>query len=191
MSDILKTATPSDAEISAAVDVLSRLEAGRLPYPLFMQMARLATLATVELVPLRGSTEKDVEVLLLPRPRGDLWEGQWHVPGTVILPTDALAHPHDFDAPLSRLIGETGELRSGVRAVAKPVHIDAERRKTLRGDEFAAIHYVEVEGEPTEGMFYPVRDFPEKIPAPGVIDHHVGFVEQAVARYLNDKKESL
>ena len=188
MNERIRHDVPTEAEIAAAVATLSKFEQGRLPYPLFMQLARLATLATVELVPLRDNNN-DAEILLTPRPEGDPWEGQWHVPGTVILPTDPLAHPYDYSAPLARLIGPDGELRNGVKAVSEPRMIDTERRKTRRGDELAVIHYVEVEGEPEEGRFFPMRDFPERIPQPGVIDHHVGFIKRAVAAYLRDKRQ--
>lgn len=179
---------PTEAEIAAATDTLSRLEQGYLPYPLFMQMARLATLATVELVPLRR-TGLDTEVLLVPRPDGDPWEGEWHVPGTVILPTDPLRHSHDYSAPLARLIGSNGELKSGVKAVGEPILVDTERRKTRRGDELSVIHYVEVKGEPEDGEFFDIETFPNNVPDPGVIDHHVGFIQRTVATYLRSKRD--
>lgn len=185
-----RTPSPTPEEIQQAAEVLSRLEAGRLDYRLFHEIARLATLASVELVPLRGADESNVEVLLTQRPEGDTWEGQWHVPGTIILPTDPLAHPHDYEAPLARLIGPDSELKSGVKAVGEPVNIDTERRKTKRGDELAVIHYVEVDGEPEDGRFFSAHQFPEYVPIPGVIDHHVGFVQRAVSAYLRDKRAS-
>lgn len=183
----IQSETPSDAEIAAAVETLSRLEKGVLPYPLFLQLARLATLSTVELVPIRNK-DSQPEVLLLQRPEGDVWEHQWHVPGTVIIPTDPLAHPHDFSAPLSRLIGSNGELKSGVATISAPILADVERRKTERGDEMAAIHYVEVEGEPETGRFFSMDTFPGNVPAAGMIDHHIGFIERTVKQFLEDKR---
>ena len=185
----IKLETPSDAEIAAAIQTLSRLEKGRLPLDLFLQMARLATLSTVELVPIRNKGT-EAEVLLLQRDKDDKhWPNQWHVPGTVIIPTDSLAHPHDFSAPLGRLIGGDGEMKvgEGVSTVAPPVYIDTERRKTERGDEMAAIHYVEVEGEPVVGRFFSMDEFPNNVPEAGVIDHHRDFIPRVIAQYMRNK----
>lgn len=177
----------SSSEVEQTIRLLSRLEQGHLPYGVFMQLARLATLGTVELVPLRDKDDS-VDVLLIQRPKGDPWEGQWHVPGTVILPTDELKHPHDYEAPLGRLIGSKGELKSGVKILEEPKELWTERRKTRRGDELSVVHRVLVEGEPSEGQFFSAEDFPYNVPESGVIDHHVGFVERAVKSYLAEQK---
>lgn len=178
---------PSPDEVVTAAAILAKFEQGQLPYPIFLQLARLATISTVELVPIRDTTNGP-EVLLLQRPEGDMWEHEWHVPGTVLVPGQQFDHEHDFSVELDRLIGENGELKSGVTAVNDPVLIATDRRRTRRGDEMSAIHYVEVAGEPAVGEFFPIEGFPENVPEHGVIDHHVAFIQRAVKRFIADRQ---
>lgn len=188
-------ATPEQTGVHAAsleetLAFLDGVEPGKLPYPLFLRMAQLLTQATTELVPLRTNEDTgETEVLLTERPVGvgDPWEGEWHVPGTILLPTDELAHPKDYTAAFGRLLGEGGELKSGVRALREPVEVDTERRVTRRGPELSVIHYVEVLGEPAVGRFFGMNEFPHNVPEPGVIEHHADFIPRAVASFEGSK----
>jgi hypothetical protein len=175
-------------ELEKAVEFLRGLEEGRQPYELFLEIARLAVMGSVEMVPLRTTAAGKTEVLLTQRPENDVWAEQWHVPGTIMLPTDKVESSHDYDDAFGRIFGDNGELKSGVKVIGKPVYVDSERRKTRRGDEFAAIHYAEVTGEPTIGRFFDAEAFPDNVPEPGVIHHHVEFIQEAVARYMADKQ---
>lgn len=176
-------------ELEKAIEFLRGLEAGRQPYELFLEIARLAVLSSVEMVPVRMHDGKP-QVLLTQRPEDDVWSKQWHVPGTIMLPTDKVESSHDYDDAFGRIFDHDGELKSGVKVVGKPVYVDSERRKTRRGDEFAAIHYAEVTGEPTVGQFFDAEEFPGNVPEPGVIEHHAAFIQKAVAQYMADKHPS-
>lgn len=171
---------PSAEEV---VEYLRQQEPGKLAYPVFLQAARLLTQATVEMVPLRRNAMGKTEVLLTQRPAGDLWEHKWHVPGTILLPSDPVTHPKDYDAPFRRLIGEGGELKSGVKVVHGPVEVSTERRVTRRGHELSVIHWVEVEGQPAAGTFFDAHKLHSEVPAPGVIEHHQDFIPRAVAHF--------
>ncbi|MEO6513722.1 MAG: hypothetical protein ABIR37_03470 [Candidatus Saccharimonadales bacterium] len=180
--------TPENSELNQAVEYLNGLEPGHLPYDLFLAISRLAVRGTVEMVPLRKTEEGSTEVLLTQRPEGDLWAGQWHVPGSVMLPTDQVEGSHDYSDAFGRIFDQEGELENGVQLVNQPVYVDSERRKTIRGDEVAAVHYAEVNGEPTVGAYFDMTDFPHNVPAPGVISHHVDFIKHAVKQFETDHK---
>lgn len=172
---------------NAATEYLQSLLPGRLPHAVFMEFARLMVISTIELVPLRMVGGK-VEVLLLQRPEGDTWAGMWHVPGTIIFASDKMDHGHDYEQPLSRLLAEDGEL-GGIEIVGKPVEVETERRRTLRGDEVAVIHCVEIAGEPRRGRFFRLDGFPDTIPDNGIIPHHVDFVRRT-ATYFTQLKDA-
>lgn len=81
--------TPSENEIKQAVDVISRLEKGFLPFDLFIALASKITMPTMELLPVRKGKNGDIEVLLTQRPADDpYWPNEWHIPGTVIRASD-------------------------------------------------------------------------------------------------------
>lgn len=75
-----------------AADYLRSLEPGTLPRAIFEQFARLTVLSAMDIAVLRRNplvhSDSNVEVLLTQRPPGDWWAGQWHLPGSIILPTD-------------------------------------------------------------------------------------------------------
>ncbi len=166
------------AEIQAAADILSRVPEGMLPLPLFTQIARLATLSTIEMVPLRD-TDQGEEVLLIPRPESDKWwPGQLHVPGTVLLPTDT---DGSFESAINRVRAK----EIGTMTLGNPVHFTSRFQQTERGAEGAHIHYVEVlDGDPSAfgGAFHPVDELPDN-----VIDHHYSLVALATDAYRRDK----
>jgi len=172
---------PTDDEVLAYLDTI---EPGRFPLPVFNALAKRLTQATVELVPIRTTEDGKTEVLLTQRPAGDPWEHEWHTPGTILLASDTPKHAHDYSEPFQRLLGEKGELKSGVRALAQPTEVSTERRITRRGPELSVINWVEVEGEPIVGRFFDIDGFPGNVPEPGVIEHHQDFIPRAVEHYL-------
>jgi hypothetical protein len=61
----------SEDEILRVAEVLKTLPAGRLPYPIFEQIARIVALPIIEFIPLRLNEAGLIEVLLLKRPDSD------------------------------------------------------------------------------------------------------------------------
>jgi hypothetical protein len=177
-----------DDSLNETVAYLKTLQPGKLPQDVFLQFARLMVVPVIELVPLRLTSEGKVEVLLVQRPAGDTWDGQWHVPGTVIRVTDKMDTGSDYEQPLSRVLGPGSEL-GDVAYNGKPKEIETERRRVLRGDELAVIHYVEITGEPVHGRFFALDGFPENVPPNGIVPHHVDFVRRAAERFLADKNK--
>lgn len=177
-------------DIDAIVEGLSKLEPGYLRFDLFMQMARLSTMACIELVPIRHTTDRVPEVLLVQRDfPGDPWAGEWHALGTILRPTDSKSDRSSYEEPLARLIGDNCEIDSA-SLLGAPVEIGTEFRMSRRGAELAVVHYVPVSGESTNrGEFFSMEDFPYNVPEKGVVEHHVPMIERAVKAYLKDRKK--
>jgi hypothetical protein len=147
-----------DHEISSermVVDWLKRLIPGKLPYEIFLQIARLSVSAIVELVPLMG-TSSGVQVLLTRRPDDDrYWPGMLHTPGTVIRPDDV-----SYEYALQRIL--TDEL-FGVEIIGAPVFCKNILHRVARGTESAAIYYVELTSRPSLGSMHDVDHLPDNV----------------------------
>jgi ADP-ribose pyrophosphatase YjhB (NUDIX family) len=148
---------PSQEEISLVTAILARLQPGFLPKSIFLEVARLCTTPTIELVPLR-STGDDVEVLLTQRPDDDPhWSNQWHVPGTVVRATDV---GNDFNKLFQRLCDE--ELQA--HPVATPQRVGQTFQKVTRGTELTNIFYIDLSDTQTPvGEWYPAHSLPDTI----------------------------
>jgi hypothetical protein len=172
--------------------------AGKHHYELFVQMARLTTLSTVELVPLRYNPETGVkEVLLTQRPDSDRWwAGMWHVPGTVIFPTHEIPHDDeinfedpDFDpiasysSPIEQII--SGELQNGIEITDGPYLAEARHRKGNRGTESTVMLMAGVRATGKElpiGRFFNTAEISNNPPEQGLIIGHAGLIERAAAK---------
>lgn len=153
------------------VALLTQLEPGFLPYEVFLQIARLATLSIVEFVPLRWRDGR-VEVLLLPRdPRYEHNPGELHTPGTVIRPTDI-----DSDEHLAFKRIQDEELQ-GIET-SDPIFVGSNLHRSWRGAEHAQIFWVEVLSEPGVGEFYPIDELPAKL-----MDSQLGFIKLAADNF--------
>lgn len=169
------------------VEYLKTLDLGFLPLEIFLEMARLNVLTSVEVIPLKVNGYDKTQVLLTQRPEGDIWEGQWHAPGSMMRASDPVSYGHDVSAPLGRILGDNGELK-GAKAIGNPVFVGHERRKTKRGDELSLIYYVEVVGEPSEGEFFNIDGFPSNMKDKGgVIDHHIKMILESARRFESDR----
>ncbi len=146
-------------------------------------------LPTVELVPLRTNPDTgQTEVLLTQRPAGDIWAGEWHVPGAAVIATDkASVEPgegNQFGDAFGRLLGSNGELKAGVTPTHwPPRELRPELRMTRRGPEVSIVHFVEVDGEPKVGVFVPVGESVEAAAPSKVISQHVKFINDAARAY--------
>jgi len=176
-----------DITTADVVEFLKRIEPGHYDYELWREMVRLNTLSTVELVPLRVTDQGRIQVLLTQRPKGDLWEYLWHIPGSVMYATDKIEHEHDYRDAFMRIYGDGGEIGGGVQIVGEPTYVDTHRRMTLRGPEHSAITCVEVRGDTTTGQFVDMDGFPGNVPAPGIITHQVNCIIVAAQRFAESR----
>lgn len=154
--------------------LLSRLEAGFLPFDIFVQIARLVVLSIIEFVPIRVY-EGQLQVLLIGRDEDDtIWPGSIHVPGAVIRPTDK---QEKLNIVFDRIIKE--ELKG--TKVSEPVYVKNMFHESRRGMEQAQIFIVEVLAEPLVGKFYDIDHLPDNL-----MDSQVEFIMDA-AKYYREK----
>lgn len=151
----------TESEINQAAELLARIPAGFLPFPIFRQVARLAVFSIVEVVPMRVR-DGQVEVLLLKRGEEkqdwpELWPGILHTPGTVIRPTDELGSYKDA---FHRILH--GELYN-IKLAGEPEYVYNLLHHNKRGTESAQVFIAEVIGEPEVGTFYPADRLPSNI----------------------------
>jgi hypothetical protein len=163
-------------EIQQTADLLSKLEPGFLPYPVFEQVARLVALPIIEVIPLRKSPDGQAEVLLIERPDDDpLFAGALHTPGTVIRATDVhKPGMHNWPA-FERVIQE--ELKG--TEVSPPQYVGSMFHASKRGAEQAQLYWVEVKSEPKVGRFYDVNNLPSEL-----IESQRDFITLAVKDFL-------
>lgn len=195
---------PTDDEVAAldpkeraemAAAYLRGLEPGRQPLSLFTQMARLAVLSTVEVIPIKEGEDKDrPQVLLTQRPKsGDWWSGKWHVPGVVLLPSDETRpeENYSYTTPVTRLF--TNELGGAVTLADEPQVLYGRFAGTMppggRGRESTLIHYAQVEDVPGVALpdnarFFDAHDVVANPPEGGFIGFHDRQVADATAAYI-------
>lgn len=163
-----------DEKVKEAAELLSKLEPGFLPYPVFEQVARLVALPILEFIPLRRS-DGSTEVLLLERPVDDpLWPGALHTPGTVIRATDLHTGERENWLAFERILRD--ELKG--TAVGRPNYVGSILHQSKRGVEQAQLYWVEVTGEPKVGTFFPADRLPERL-----IASQQKFIAEAVRHF--------
>lgn len=181
MTENSPTSAPlTDPEINQTAELLARIPAGFLPFPVFRQVARLAVFSIVEVVPMR-IRDGQVEVLLLKRGEEkqdwpELWPGILHTPGTVIRPTDELG---SYKEAFRRILQD--ELHA-VELVSEPGYVYNLLHHNKRGTESAQVFIVEVVGEPKVGAFYPADHLPNNI-----MLSQLDFIPTAVAAFKRAK----
>lgn len=172
------------AELAALC--LEKLEPGRQPLPLFTQLARLVVMSTVEVVPFK-QTSAVPKVLLSKRPDDDLWwPGQWHLPGTVLLPTDNAANVHDYDTPVERLLKDEFEgsiVKSGDLNI-----FDAQRRSGPRGAEqtvfgWTAINLANGFEDVVGGELFDASNVEAELGGEATVEGHLLTVSRALRGY--------
>jgi len=162
----------SEEQLHTMATMLSRLQPGVLPLPIFHAITRLVATPIVEIVPLRRNQNNKIEVLLLKRePADPIWPGQLHVPGTVIRASDSESN---FADAFKRIL--LGELE-GIPATT-PTFVKNILHKQGRGMEASQIYWVEVQGKPTVGKFYDVDQLPKTL-----VTTQLNFIPAAVAHY--------
>lgn len=177
MTENSSTSAPlTESEINQTAELLARVPAGFLPFPIFRQVARLAVFSIVEVVPLRVRDGK-VEILLLKRGEEkqdwpELWPGILHTPGTVIRPTDELG---SYNEAFRRILHD--ELHD-LELAGEPEYVYNLLHHNKRGTESAQVFIVEVVGEPEVGAFYPADRLPNNI-----MLSQLDFIPTAVAAF--------
>lgn len=139
----------------ATLAELQAVDVGLLPEELFIELARLTVLPAVEVVCLRRGSV-GVEVLLTQRVEFDpFWPGQWHVPGSVLRPTDAAG---SMTSALTRVLA--GEL--GLSAWSEPVFVSPIFWHNIRGAALSLVYYVNVDHLVLPvGEFFPITELPK------------------------------
>lgn len=158
-------------EINLVASLLAKLEPGYLPEPIFDQAVRLVVCSTIVIVPLK-KTPRGLAVLLRPREKDrddPVWPGFWHLPGTMLRPSDKEG---DYSDAFGRLLlGEIGTNQTS----SSLTFVRTAFTKTKRGPEHTQLYYMLVDGEePAGGRFFPI----DKLPKP-IIEHEVGYIKEA------------
>lgn len=165
----------NDSEINRTAELLSLLQPGFLPLPIFEEIARLVALPILEVVPLRVSAEGNIEVLLLKRDLDDKkWPGMYHTPGTVIRATDTINNNSEHWAPFKRIFDD--ELKR--TNVSEPHYVGSLLHKSKRGVEQSQLYWVEVLDKTMTGKFYHIKNLP-----PNLIESQEKFIKAAVKSY--------
>src|SRR3989344_8061455 len=159
----------SEDNTQTLVKYLKQLEPGKLPLPIFLEIAKLTVTPILEIVPLRKTKTGEVEVLLINREDNDpIWAGMLHTPGTVIRASDTEG---SYEDALNRIL--KGELKG--TPCDKPVFVKNLLHKVKRGMESSLIYWVEVIGEPPVGKFYSFSHLPDNL-----IDTQREFIKIAI-----------
>jgi hypothetical protein len=166
----------TDTDVVEAAQLLSELEPGWLPEPIFQAVARLVVLPIVEVVPLRRADTGEIEILLLERRADDpVWPGMLHTPGTVVRASDS---PGSFDDALGRILDD--EL--GNIGASEPVWVKNILHHSGRGMEASQIYWIEVEGEPKVGTYYRSSQLPERL-----VQTQLDFIPDAVEHFKRSR----
>lgn len=168
-----------------AAEFLKQIEPGFLPLDLFTELSRLMVINTVELVPLHQNNE-ELAVLLTKRPKTDIWwPNQWHIPGTVVLPTDPVDNHVDFGGSINRIIDN--EL-AGIKLKGDINFLEAQRRVGPRGHEIALVHWAEFDTlENMQGLSsirtFNSTDLVLREPRLEVVEGHRSTIAHAMSAY--------
>lgn len=160
-------------EINLAASLLAKLQPGYLPEPLFDQITRLVVCSTIVVVVCK-KTPQGLQVLLCKRegdkPGNRTWPGHWHLPGTMLRPSDKAG---DYSDAFNRLL--QGELGSTIPQSS--LHfIRTAFAQTKRGHEHTSLHYLVIDtDEPLQGQFFPLNQLPKPL-----IEHEVPYIQEAV-----------
>lgn len=125
-----------------------------MPPEVFEAIGRVSVYPAIEFVILRNKGTA-TEVLLTRRSPDDItWPNMYHVPGTVLRPTD-----NSFEDAMSRLYVD--EL-AGFE-LSSPQFVGAHFNHYARGTGVGFEYYASVMNEPTNGTFFNVTDLPDDL----------------------------
>ena len=166
-------------EINSIVTGLQKLTPGFLPLAIFLELARLCVIATVEMAPIFIAENKEIFVLMTKRFDDDpFWPGKYHLPGSVIRPTDEPAD--SLKDALGRVIKE--EL-AGVEVAEDPVFVKYMFRQVPpRNKEMTLLHYVILKDKISDYEFFNVKELPE----PEMVPTHIDLIKE-IAEVIKNK----
>lgn len=169
----MNEATLTPTELQTLAQLLSKLEPGLLPFPVFHAITRLVATPIIEVVPLRFNADGEIEILLLRRDKNDpVWPNKLHVPGTVVRASDS---NENFSEAFERIL--SGEL-SGVTA-DQPTFVKNVIHHSGRGTEVSQIFWIEIVSRPSTGLFYNVKQLPADL-----VDSQLDFIPAAIEHSL-------
>ena len=153
--------------ISQLKNLLSQLEPGYLPEPIFLEFTRLSVTPICELVPLRKTSAGEIEVLLCRRPSSDQHlPDMLHTPGTVLRSTD----DDDLEQPLSRAFEEIHRDYKKYEVKKSGVIFHAVKR----GKELAIIFSTIIQVVQEQDIWMPLSQIEKQ-----VVDTQVNFITEA------------
>lgn len=164
----------TEAEIKTVVEILKKIEPGPLPFPIFLEVARLYVSCIIEIVPFYNDNG-NIQVLLQEREKEDpVWGGKLHTAGTVVRAND---EEGSFISAFDRILNK--EL-AGVAIKSEPTFVKTVFHQVARGRELALIFYVELAtNEITQlGKLYDI----EKLPAE-IVDTQIQFIQDAAKQF--------
>lgn len=164
----------TEDEIEIATEILKKLEPGLLPFPIFLEVARLYVSCIVEIVPLYNNNG-NIQVLLQEREKEDpVWEGKLHTVGTVVRAND---EDGNFKSAFDRILNK--ELQ-GARTLSEPVFVKSVFHQVARGRELALVFYVELATDEIShlGKLYDINKLPSKI-----VDTQIRFIQDAAEQF--------
>lgn len=174
--------TPEDRR-EIALGFLEDLTPGFQRLDVFTQLARLAGLDTVEVVPVRpqAGASGGAEVLLARRSMDEpFWPGLLHVAGACVLESDPIEHEHDFGPALRRTMKEFG---SDLTFTHGPVELETVHRRGKRSREVTIRYWGEVAGEPAKGEFFDINDVLRRAPELGITKSHTALIQKVADHY--------
>jgi hypothetical protein len=165
----------TEAEIETTTKILKKIEPGTLPFPIFLEIARLYVSCIVEIVPLYNDNGK-IQVLLQTRGREDpIWGGKLHTTGTVIRAND---EDGSFKSAFDRILNK--EL-AGIAIKKEPTFVKSILHQVARGKEFALVFYVELLTDKVShlGRLYDIEKMPNEI-----VDTQIQFIQDAARQFI-------
>lgn len=162
---------------------------GRQPLDVFTQLARLSTIGTVEIAPVRDANRTEPpQILLSRRPDDDpFWPGLWHLPGNVVVARQQTAQT--VIMPME--VFADGVLENefeGVKRVGNLDLFDSHVRTGARGTELTSFYISPVDlmegySEPVGGSLFSFDKVREQIHPDNMISGHPETLLKAMRAY--------
>lgn len=192
--DLFKTADQA-TRLDITTEGLDDFPRGRMPFEAFKKFAWRTVLPTYEAAFIRPTTEADegIDILLKQRQseggNADWWDGQWHVPGTVMLASDEWPEDtQDFTIIRDRLIAK--EAGDAIELAGQPEFLPTVLREGARGKEVTVRQLVPSRLKsdielPQNARYFNVRNILANPPGGGFVDSHEAFISGIADKYMN------